>query len=400
MKLFILMIKHIIKNPFSLFLVIIQITFAMVILLSSVGKINYIKFYGSILENSEKNCFYLTMNKPDMMISDDNERNSAIENNLNGILKIKGVQYIYSTQHLSVKIDSFKNESIPMITYPKNEYFNYKPLLSSGKWIYDINSSSNSYPVVIGGIYAKLLKTGDRFIGEILGNKYTFIVCGILKEPNLLLDFNQGGNYINWGMLTKEYPNIIISRDIYINGKLVSGSVRSLGLFVKIKDGFTGTALTEAKNNLSNYGTLLSFNKINEISNNIIKDKINKYTYNYILLILMGTLGIIGVSVLNCIKDISSFSVWYICGSKWMNLYILNFLRLFIIIAISILFSIFILSSKFASEILLINSLISAENYLFTGLVYFLIITISILFIIRVIRNNSPIDLMRRFQAE
>lgn len=417
MKIFILMHKQIFKKPIGLILVALQVAFALLILNVSIGKIYYLKYTTQIFtDKGSENSYVLWISDiSDRLIRDANERISAGKAKLKGIVNTPGVEYMFDMQYLPIYI-SHNDDKIRSnaITYPRND-FKYKPVLQYGKWIEDVKLEDDIYPAVISSDLIKYFKIGDRFSATVLGRQYKFEVCGVLKKPNLVLHFNVGGSQLNWSNLFEEYENIILTNHIIdknsVNENRNYGNAadeldsyllvgRPTSVVVKLEDNLSDEEKKKTLSNLLNYGSLLSFEEINETTRELIRDKTIKYTINYSLLIIMGLMGIIGVSVLNSIKELSVYSIWYLCGSKWRNIFALNFLRIFSVLLISVLLNIIILSRKYVQENFFYNSLLSIKHYIITGIMLVAILLICNGVVFHALSMNTPVDILRRYQKE
>lgn len=105
-------------------------------------------------------------------------------------------------------------------------------------------------------------------------------------------------------------------------------------------------------------------------------------------------------SKLSNIRELSEYSIWYLCGSKWSNIYILNFLRVFVILLVSVLLNIIVLFTPYAQENLLYNSILTMKECIATGGILLAILLISNGLVFYTVKTNSPVDILRRFYKE
>jgi len=298
MKIFILMMCRILKKPLGLVLVIIQVTLAMIVLNASTGQISYLNYTARLLNNKDSiHLFYLSINTPDVWIIDYHERMKTVADLYHKIENINGIEYIFNMENHTVSVDDYKNDKISLITYPNN-LFQYKPLLQSGQWIGDIKPKEGIYPVVVSNRLSNVFNIGDQFDSYVMDEKYVFEVCGILKSPNLVMDFHIGGTYMYWSDFFQEYDDVILANHLYQGNDIVHGYNRSKGIIIKLKDDLFGQEREKTIQKILKYGNLLSFKEINEKNKEIINNKMKKYAVNYVLFILLGILSIVGVSVL------------------------------------------------------------------------------------------------------
>lgn len=416
MKMFILMQRQITKKLIGLIFAILQVTVAMFILNVSVGKINYFNYTKNIIEiNDPENLYYLSINDvSDNFFREQEEMIQRVRKRLSDINDVLGVKYVFFDQKLPGYIrhsDGLKGYDV--IAYTQNG-FKYRPILSSGKWIEDVETEKGVYPTVISNSLAKQYKIGDRLKVEIFGSSYELEVCGILKEPNLVMRLTSGGTHLVWNNFFKEHEEVLLTCSIddkkILKADSESGDSSEIdnmllahppgGVFVKLDSGLSYEQKDATLNNLTNYGSLLSFTDIDELHQQIVDDKTKSYAVNYLLLIIMGLMGVVGVSILSSIRELSEYSIWYLCGSKWSNIYILNFLRVFVILLVSVLLNIIVLFTPYAQENLLYNSILTMKECITTGGILLAILLISNGVVFYTVKTNSPVDILRRFYKE
>ena len=424
MKFMILIKKQILKKPIGLFIIAIQITFAILIMSLSIGKINYINYAKEIFtDNDISDCYILCLTDiSDRFIADADVRVKAAKDKLKEVISNPEIEYMFDMQTMQLIIQqSGSNRTIKVISYPLND-FNYKPILLKGKWVEDTVPEDNIYPAVISSDLAVNYKIGDRFSGVISGNQYEFKVCGILRNPNLVLDFNISGNSMNWSDFLKEYDSVILTKHIVnknadsienttsdgisdisksineIENRLITG--RPSSVIIKLKTGLSENEKNTVLNNLSNSGRLMNFIDINSNTQKAIENKTRNYTINYLLLIIISIIGIIGISVLNSINELSTYSIWYLCGSKWRNIYFLNFIRILTIISISILLSAVFIMNDYIQEYYFYKILLNIKHYIYIVVALLILLIFSNSIVFNILKKNTPADIMRRFQRE
>jgi len=392
-------IKKSFSKPISMIFVIMQITLALLILNISIGKIYRMQYAGTLItEKDSDNTYYITIRDFSNKAYSNKEQQYALSKaKVEEVKSISGVEYMYSLDEFTILISDNVGKVTTRTVYNYSQTdFNYKPVLQSGKWISDVSCPEGIYPAVISSDLTTYYNIGDIIEGSICDNTFKLQVCGVLKEPNYVMDFSRGGNNLSWSSLFSEHNNIILTQNL----PGISGYNRSWGAIIKLADNLLPEEKDRAINELCKHGTLLSFKEINENHKEIMGDEFKKYAINELLLILMAVMGVIGTSVLDSMSELSVYSIWYLCGCRWRNIFILNFLRTLIVLALSMTLTIFILSIEQVRNDLLYDVLISSRNYIVSGGLMLLLLLVANGLVFVVLKKNPPVEIIRRFNKE
>lgn len=295
--------------------------------------------------------------------------------------------------HNASNVILYDDETSKVIRYP----------LSDGKWF--VTEKVNGYvPCVIGGIYAKNYKVGDKIIGyAFVDNNYriqkcNLVITGKLAKPEqaLILDYTS----INADLsVSKLYINMI-------ENELFLIAPRSQ---LEVPTWLTSNVLlyldkTCPENEIVGLRKRLTFSytktdtELLEAETNEISQLVAIVLPFIFMLFLISLCGIVTMCLLTTLNNMETFSIYYLTGcSRRRTIFITGVYSLLYIIFAGILFLIGLAAfyNSNNSKIVNVYFIMNSQSILFTATACILPALLSFAIPFYVLRKNKPVEMLK-----
>lgn len=245
---------------------------------------------------------------------------------------------------------SYGTDNINCISYDDEFIEMFTPELEEGTW-FDFNKDASEYIPVVISQNPYNFNVGDIIELDNFGFGVNAEIIGILKENSKIIGFSNSENgkndfrstYINYNYEIEELPLFIFCQKdlIYKNITMqLNGPV-----FVTYSD-IIDDIILESNNSTMNRMMTLSKTRLDEMKSNSLEYIFSQiYTlFPIMICILIFTLvGTISVNALSAKKQLRNYAVYYICGLKWKQCAMINFISSLISVLTSFILSMIIL---------------------------------------------------------
>ena len=328
------------RNIILNLILILQLSVALILVNMVLGQVNAYKITSDLFENllTEKGVYYM----PSMpgIFPEEGRVREDVASGLTHVKTSAGVYqfYFYSESNADLSIPAMAIDRLlaDKLRYP----------LKKGVWPTDAGATEG-IPVVVssekhGFQVGRTVSVAAR---QGLGgkSKVSLKVAGVLRSPVYALNFNRSGNVVSSGDVFAQYdeerydvPLLIFciddlgrDTDLYY-----TANINSLIFFQE------GIGQEDIEANLAflrNRGYAETLDVMYANGRKDIKTNITSFLPFIISILSISLIGLVSLNLLNTILHMKVFAVYYICGSRWKNCFLVIVSYMFIIFYISLL---------------------------------------------------------------
>lgn len=393
-------IKNLKYDFFMNILIILQMAFAFVITISMISTIvSRFSYYTPIKTQLDRPGYFYYISyglNPDTGYT--LRENSELSSLLEGENEVLGAYSVWIT---------YPDSDANFISYDAGLIDTYSPELTEGNWADMSKTKSNLIPIAVcGGNFKK----GERVTFDIFGSeeKIETEVVAVLKEGSKVFNCSpaQGNGrkydcrsaYVNYYYQIEEKPLFIFNQQsLLAENRPVTVQLNG-PLFVTYKQN-TSPEIIENGNNI-----VKKMNVIYSVPTDEMKKNSMEYIFSQIYtlfpilvcILILTIIGAISVNALSTKRQLRNYAVYYICGLKWKECAKINMISSIICMAISFAISIL-------AVCILQNTNILGGNLIKIGLfqiigcivLIFIYILLSSILPIRIIKNNTPNQILK-----
>ena len=262
--------------------------------------------------------------------------------------KYKCVNNIISMSHTTL---SFTDKEGFISTYVYDDMLadSYKPIMKNGKWLNEVKQEDGVLNVVVTEFNDAGLKTGDEFkiqagdgssvtvrvIGEILDGAAVLSRYGKnleLTEINSYFEsyyYNESESKFGFGIVSES------EAERYGIDYTLSTGVS----FITVNDSTTDEELQALMDRINKSGRCVDISTVNSNSIKTVKKSLLFMAPIIIGVLLFVVITNICISSINAKKQLRSYGVYYICGSRWRQCVLISVFSAFITVIIAALLS-------------------------------------------------------------
>lgn len=309
--------------------------------------------------------------------------------------KLKGDYTFFTFPGLTPRINEEENVRLLIID---DEFYNKLRLpLKSGKY----SSNADFYGIISCN---NMFHTNDTV--PLYDFDLNISVCGELTNPTYfptLNSYTANGDvrmfYSKYSIELDLLPFILVPMSSYVKMCEKVGEIAWLELGGIIYYNSPPSDI-EHKNNLqvlSQEQIIVDLIEVNDRTIKYLNEDVNKYMPISILALIVSVIGIVCSTAIYSIKQIKTYTVYYLCGMQWqdalnliaVNVILMLTISLGIVIAAGVIFNILGLFSNF-------GFVIRFNNLAITFAIVFCVFVIAMIFPAVFLRKQSPVDLLRR----
>lgn len=309
--------------------------------------------------------------------------------------KLKGNYTFFTFHGLTPRINEEENVRLLIID---DEFYNKLRLpLKSGKY----NSNADFYGIISCN---NMFHTGDKI--SLYDYDLNISVCGELTNPTYFPTLNSYAANGDVRMFYSKYsieldllPFILVPMSSYVKMSEKAGDIawQELGGIIYYN---SPPSDIEHKSNLqalSQEQIIVDLTEVKDRTSKYLNEDVNKYMPISILALIVSVIGIVCSTAIYSIKQIKTYTVYYLCGMQWKdalkliaaNIILMLAISVGIVIAIGVIFNISGLFGNF-------GFVIRSNNLAITAAIVFCVFIIAMAFPAIFLRKRSPVDLLRR----
>ena len=375
-----------VKKIFLNLICILQISATLIVLNMLIAKVNYESKNIYAMRNFPDENVYFNMVSSN--IGDPERRALAVNSLIN-----KYSKDIYAEQ--TKKLYGIQGESIySLLGYGKNtlEYWD----LGVNPKLLTTNNENQVIPCLA---YEGQHKIGDKIDLSLIDNemdKLSFEVVGLLKESTKLFDLSVSSNGAQYNMFFDYDPNAKYLIFCYTNIAELQGYEQTKNSLLFFSDQLTTEQTDTMISEFSKYSWIESNSTIRSNSLNELWIYIQSFFPLFICLCLVGLISSFCLAIMNTLKNIRTFSIYYICGMNWIGSIRICFGYILCMILGAILLSITFASWIFYTDFSSANGLLFNEyNIIFSLLLIAIIMIFSMLPSAFLIRKEDPLTSLK-----
>lgn len=307
----------------------------------------------------------------------------------------------------------------------------YKPVLSSGKWLNEIEENADMpCAVITDNPYG--ITTGDIITADTMSGMKSVLIVGVIADGEKFISLNTRNqsktpyynimtynhfNSYNDQLKNEGYSNEEIVREVIAMGYesndiiynqpyilfcdtsydlLDEQCIMSTLLFIEYNEDITKQEKLFNQKFLLQELNLLSFAVSNSDMNDNSIAVIKKELYSLLPIAIAGfmlvILGSVSINAINFRKRLCDFSVLYICGSRKIRFVIYNILYNTILTVLSI-------CTTAIALIIISNTKLFSETVITFGIIH-LIVLIAAIFIFLIIMGIIPLIMLKTFSPK
>lgn len=290
------------KNIILNIIVIIQLGIALIISIILIGTYNKMyQAYNYTYNYSEDTVFFSPMKI----------NGSPVINVDFEYLQLNNI----SMEFLSKKFDG---KTADILCYDEKTFNGLKKQLKSGVWASSLISNGMIECVAIDDIFS----IGDTFSEQIKENIFTFIVVGKLAKNSLVISSSRSSYLMQADMLFYEYSSI--GKAVICSNSSIAEATGNYGNALIFFNNADENIKNKTIENLRNSGNAITMETIRENTDNELVLTVKGFLPLAICFAIMGLIAIIGMSLLNILKNSDVFSAYFICGMNRKNAFLLN----------------------------------------------------------------------------
>ena len=332
------------------FLIVLEITAVLITAIFTVSSVrSQLRFYEPLSDYLDSKSLYITPDSLTTRVPVEKQliTEKQIKNKFPEAEKVCAQTSFYFTlegEYFDVDMEG--------MGYPEEVINGFEPILKEGKWLSDVAEEGNVINVVVTKNDSGV-KTGDeykcrcndengkdiegitvRIVGEIENG------AAIFKKPNGdPKAFKADDFFANYQIdeETKNEPYLIVPQK-QLDKYNIYNYIKKCA-FVKLDDGVTDERFEEIKEAYILVGGAVEATEIRSNSLDVIKTNLI-----FLLPIVIGVLVFVIVttvcmSAINAKKQLRSYGVYYICGSRWRQCVLISVFSAFITVIIAALLS-------------------------------------------------------------
>ncbi len=266
------------------------------------------------------------------------------------------IDKVYSTgqEFFEIKNSTGRLEDsncLTAITIDKAIINAHKPLMKSGKWLSDITLSDNKneiYAVItknkLGYTTGSVINTtySDKnenekpitikIVGEIEDGENLFYQSNtaVASDEKLNTDFETiSAQFYPYNSSDEEEPYLVITKNELDDKNYQTWTAGTS--FITFDSDTTKEELSDAKTKLSQYGQVYSLETVNKKSLQEAKDQAFTIVPMIISILIFLAISSICLTAINTKKQLRSYGILYICGSRWKQCALISVCSTFII---------------------------------------------------------------------
>lgn len=225
----------------------------------------------------------------------------------------------------------------------------YKPIMKSGKWLNEVKQEDGVLNIVVTELNDFGLKTGDelkvqaqngsdvtvRVIGEILDGAAVLRRFGKnleLTEINSYFEsyyYNESESNYGFGIISENQ-----AKKCSIDYSLSTGVS-----FITVKDSTTDEEFESLMERINKTGRCVDMSTVNSNSMRTVKKSLLFMAPIIIGVLLFVVITNICISSINAKKQLRSYGVYYVCGSRWRQCVLISVFSSLITVVIAALLS-------------------------------------------------------------
>ena len=320
----------------------------------------------------------------------------------------KNIQDIYALYQPRIYWSEAFGNTISSIAYDETTMSLHKPELIEGVWVDEFDEVSNAENNYINVVVNEKLvyAVGDTIIvyqssynrktKETSPVEVKLKVAGVMKANEFVY-----GNQNNSFSSSDDFRMLFsdkISLCFRYSDLEKSGVSTLLGqkVFLTLHDGANDTQLKELWDQfLSTNGAMLQISEFSKNSNRYLYDQVYIILPILVCIVLLLLVSSISLAAIQTKRNIKSYALYYICGSRWKTCLFINFINSLLVSLLGIVIAM-IGINLFKMFGILKNTVISLgfwQIVFCTGLILFNLL-ISLIMPIRIMKKSTPKDII------
>lgn len=266
----------------------------------------------------------------------------------------------------------FDGSRANVLCYGENTFNGLNKQLKSGTWPSSLLSNGKIECVTLN----KMLSIGDTFVEQIGEETFSFIVVGKMDNNPLVLSSSRSSHLMQADMLFYDYSINRSSKAIICCNASIAEAIGTYGnallFFNNVEDNIKNVAIE----NLRNTGNVIKMETIRQNSDDELSQIIKSFLPLVVCFSLMGMIAIVGMSLLNILKNKDVFSVYFICGMNKKEEFLLNLgYMMWMVLGVAIVTLILFIACNIFGVIDKLSYL-SGFNQLVFSMIYLLLVTL------------------------
>ncbi len=195
-----------------------------------------------------------------------------------------------------------------------------KGQLKSGKWFNQAEITSDIECVIIGNRFS----IGDNFTEKVGNRTFSFIVVGKLGNSAVLISPSKSSASMQADMLFYDHVSKRDGLAIICCSQIVAEAAGTYGNAFVYFDSNNHETKDVVIDYINNTGNIITMDQIRQNSDEELSFMLKAYLPLAVCFATMGFISLIGISVLNILKNKSVYSVYFICGMNKKDGFLLN----------------------------------------------------------------------------